>query len=109
MEDKEDLDRKLTVARKKLDEQTDQSKKLADLNSELRQLFEQERKATEEEFEKLYEDNEQVQKNHERKLAIITSKLVVLVSAFSLGKDLPVDRDNTSIDELISKLQDIAH
>ena len=40
---------------------------------------------------------------------MIKGKLFLLLSALSLGKDIRVDRDKTSIDELFKELQEIAH
>ena len=40
---------------------------------------------------------------------MIKGKLFVLLSALSLGKDIRVDREKTSIEVLFKELQDLAH
>lgn len=40
---------------------------------------------------------------------MMKSKLFVLISAFSVGKDMKIDRDIASIDDMFKELQEIAH
>lgn len=40
---------------------------------------------------------------------MIRSKLYVLISAFSVGKDIKIDREASTFDDMIKELQEIAH
>ena len=40
---------------------------------------------------------------------MVKGKLYLLLSALSLGKEIRVDRDKTTVDELFKELQEIAH
>ena len=81
-----------------------QAKRLADLNEELRMLFEEERKAMAEESDRLEDEVEQIHHQHNRKLEMIKGKLYLLLSALSLGKQLKVDRDSVTLDQLFKEL-----
>ena len=81
-----------------------QAKRLADLNEELRMLFDEERKAMGEEQDRLEEEMEHLHHQNERKLEMIKGKLYLLLSALSLGRQLKVERDSTSIEILFKEL-----
>ena len=87
-----------------LERQAEQAKRLADLNEELRKLFEEERKAMAEEQEKLEAEMETIHSANERKQAMLKSKLYLLISAFSVGREIRVDRDKATIDEMFKEL-----
>ena len=40
---------------------------------------------------------------------MVKGKLYLLLSALSLGKEIRVDREKTTIDELFKELQELAH
>jgi uncharacterized coiled-coil protein SlyX len=92
-----------------LERQAEQAKRLADLNEELRKLFEEERKAMGEEQEKLEIEMEKMHHSNERKQSMLKSKLYVLISAFSVGKEIKVDREKASVDDMFKELQELAH
>jgi uncharacterized coiled-coil protein SlyX len=92
-----------------LERQAEQAKRLADLNEELRKLFEEERKAMADEHEKLEHELEQMHHTNERKQQMLRSKLFVLISAFSVGREIRSDRERTTVDEMFKELQEIAH
>ena len=45
---------------------------------------------------------------HDRKLAMLKSKLYLLLSAFSVGRELRIDRDKASMDDMFKELQHLA-
>lgn len=92
-----------------IEKYANQAKRLADLNEELRALFEEERNAMTNEVERLEDEIEQVHHQNERKQQMVKGKLFLLLSALSLGKELRVDRDSSTIDQLFKELQETAH
>jgi hypothetical protein len=62
-----------------------------------------------EEQEKLEGEIDQIHHQNDRKQQMMKSKLYVLLSAFSVGKELQVDRDTATIDDLYKHLQELAH
>jgi len=62
-----------------------------------------------EEHDRIEDEIEQVVHANERKQQMYKSKLFLLLSALSLGKDLRVDRDSATIDTLFKELQELAH
>ena len=61
-----------------------------------------------EEVEKLESEIEQTHHQHDRKLAMVKSKLYLLLSAFSVGRELRIDRDKASMDDMFKELQHLA-
>lgn len=61
------------------------------------------------EQEKLENEIEQMHHTNERKQSMLKSKLYVLISAFSVGRDIKIDRDKATVDEMFKELQEIAH
>ena len=57
-----------------------------------------------EEVEKLEAETEQMHHQHDRKLAMVMSKLYLLLSAFSVGRELRIDRDKASMDDMFKEL-----
>ena len=116
--DREQADQESIIKKKKnlieeqeadIEKHATKAKKLAQLNEELRQLFEEEREAMGDETEKLHFEIEQIHHQHERKAQMLKSKLFLLVSAFSMGRDLKLERERASMDDMFKELQHIAH
>ena len=62
-----------------------------------------------EEHEKLEDAIEQMHIANERKQTMLKSKLYVLISAFSVGKEIRLERDKATVDEMFKELQNLAH
>lgn len=92
-----------------LQRQGEQARRLADLNEELRKLFEEERKAMTDEQEKLECEIDQIHHQAERKQSMLKSKLYVLISAFSVGREIKIERETATADEMFKELQELAH
>lgn len=92
-----------------LERQAEQAKRLADLNEELRKLFEVERKVMSDEHEKLDSEMEAMHVLNERKQAMLKSKLYLLISAFSVGKEIRLEKEKATIDDMFKELQELAH
>ena len=58
-----------------------------------------------EETEKLEFEIDQIHHQHERKLQMLRSKLFLLVSAFSVGREIRIDRERATMDEMFKELQ----
>ena len=86
-----------------------QAKRLADLNEELRGLFEEERKAMADEQDRIEDEIEQIHQQHERKNQMVKGKLFLLLSAMSVGREITLDRERCSVDQLFKELTDLAH
>lgn len=56
------------------------------------------------EQEKLESEVEAIHSANERKHMMLKSKLYLLISAFSVGREIRVDRDKASVDEMFKEL-----
>ena len=62
-----------------------------------------------EEQDRIEDEIEQIHHANERKQQMYKGKLFLLLSALSLGKEIKVDREKTTIDALFKELQELAH
>jgi hypothetical protein len=61
------------------------------------------------EQEKLESEMEAIHVANERKQAMLKSKLYLLVSAFSVGKEIRLEKDKATVDDMFKELQELAH
>jgi len=61
------------------------------------------------EQEKLEGELEAMHVTNERKQSMLKSKLYLLISAFSVGKEIRLERDKASVDDMFKELQELAH
>jgi hypothetical protein len=61
------------------------------------------------EQEKLESEMEAIHVSNERKQAMLKSKLYLLVSAFSVGKEIRLEKDKATVDDMFKELQELAH
>lgn len=57
-----------------------------------------------EEAEKIEFEMEHLHHQHERKLQMLRSKMFLLVSAFSVGREIKLDRERATMDEMFKEL-----
>ena len=57
-----------------------------------------------EEQDKLENEIEQMHHTNERKQSMLKSKLYVLISAFSVGKEIKIDREKATADDMFKEL-----